>query len=314
MIKFLLDSGDPDEYREISGLAEKNGYEIWGGTTNPSLIAKKLTGTKVTSTQQAFELQKQIVLEILNIVPGAVSAEVYADANTKAEEMVTQGLEIARWHERVVVKLPTTLEGFKARTELRRGNIATNNTLVFSQEQIFAICLHEKIMQESLSLKEVPLFISPFVGRLDDIGENGMGVIENGMKIKQVLNSPCWMLEASVRRPEHIKRALELNAESITAPAKTFAEWFNLGPQQAQLDSTAYTKDLKQVEYWQPANELLGIKTVEEFMDACQKGLLNINHELTDKGIVRFANDWQAIIQKEETQTPKQDDTPILTT
>src|ERR1700719_1712375 len=115
MTKFLLDSGDPDEYKEITSLAKEKGYELWGATTNPTLIAKKLAGQKITS-EEAFALQKKIVFEILDIVPGAVSAEVYADDKTTAEQMVEQGRDIAKWHERIFVKLPTTIEGFKART------------------------------------------------------------------------------------------------------------------------------------------------------------------------------------------------------
>ena len=74
--------------------------------------------------------------------------EVYADEKTTAAEMIKQGQEISRWHKRVFVKLPTTVEGFKARTALRQANIPVNNTLVFSQEQVFAICLHELIIQK----------------------------------------------------------------------------------------------------------------------------------------------------------------------
>src|SRR5690349_17207707 len=126
MTKFLLDSGDPAEYREIAQLAKEKGSELWGSTTNPSLIAKKLSGDKLTR-QEAFALQKDLVMEILSIVPGAVSAEVYADTQTTARDMIEQGRDIASWHERIYVKLPTTLEGFKARTQLRKEGIAINN-------------------------------------------------------------------------------------------------------------------------------------------------------------------------------------------
>jgi len=153
--RFILDSGDPDEYRAISILANSNGQKLWGGTTNPTLIAKsasrRIAGQKFTD-KEAFELQKKIVLELLTIVPGAVSAEVYADPETKASEMIQQGKEIASWDKRIYVKLPTTIEGFKARSQLRKEKIPINNTLVFSQEQIFAICLHEQIMQNEYEL------------------------------------------------------------------------------------------------------------------------------------------------------------------
>src|SRR5579863_1224599 len=175
MTKFLLDSGDPIEYRQIALIAKGIGSQLWGATTNPSLIAKKLAGQKI-STEEALKMQKSLVMEILSIVPGAVSAEVYADDTTTAAQMVEQGRDIATWHERIYVKLPTTIEGFKARTNLRFEGIPINNTLVFSQEQIYAICLHEKLVHEELPIinKLWPPFISPFLGRLDDQGEDGL--------------------------------------------------------------------------------------------------------------------------------------------
>ncbi len=291
LTKFLLDSGDPDEYREISG-------KIWGATTNPTLIAKKLVNKKITQ-KEAFELQKQIVLEILKIVPGAVSAEVYADQETTALEMVKQAREIAGWHKRVVVKLPTTLEGFKARTVLRKEGIPINNTLVFSQSQVFAICLHEQIIQRQYGpIKNLwPSFISPFVGRLDDINQNGMKLVENSLKMKDEFGFNLWILEASVRSVEHIKRGLELQTELLTAPAKVYQEWFSLSPKQKErLDSTSYAKKLASIKYWNPSDELLSLETMTEFMKAIESGKLNIQHPLTDKGLIRFAQDWQAII------------------
>lgn len=302
MTKFLLDSGDPDEYRKIGALVKEHGSKLWGSTTNPSLIAKKLVHKKI-SQQEAFDLQRGIVLEILEIVPGAVSAEVYADEKTTAEEMITQGKEIASWHERVYVKLPTTIEGFKARTALRKESVPVNNTLVFSQEQSFAICLHEQIMQKQFGAKNRawPTFISPFVGRLDDIGEDGMSLVEHAMKTKKLFertpSGALWMLEASVRRPEHMKRGMIAGVEIMTVPAKALEEWFTLTDQQQEaLDPTVYAKNLKPIPYWQPPDELLKIETIEDFMDALNAGVLDIRHELTEKGVARFANDWKTII------------------
>lgn len=290
-MKFLLDSGDPDEYREIAALAKGKGGELWGATTNPSLIAKKLTGQKITK-EEAFTLQKKIVLEILEIVPGAVSAEVYADAKTSAEEMITQGHDIATWHERIVVKLPTTLEGFIARTELRKANIVTNNTLVFSQQQIFAICLHEQIVTKQFGLETSrwPSFISPFVGRLDDIGLQGIDLVANGMKIKKLLKPELWMLEASARTGQHILEGEELGSELITAPGKVYREYF-----QGAI-GTVDQKQLSAIPYWEPPEQLLNIQTIDGFMDAITSGALDIHHELTDKGLIRFAEDWNSLI------------------
>ncbi|MDP2649709.1 MAG: transaldolase family protein [bacterium] len=298
---FLLDSGDPDEYRQICELAKKNNSEIWGATTNPSLIAKKLADTsaplgvnKKVSPKEAFKLQKQIVLEIANIVPGAVSAEVYADENTKAEELIGEGREIAKWHMRIIVKLPTTIEGFKARTALRKEGITVNNTLVFSQEQVFAICLHEQIIQNSYNpIKTIwPSFISPFVGRLDDIGQNGMDLVKNSMSMKEEFGFNLWMLEASVRKSEHIKLGIDYRTELMTAPAKVYNEWFEQSTNQ-QMDKK---KKLEPIPYWNPSDELLSVEKIGEFMHLIESGQLNIHHELTDKGVVRFATDWKAII------------------
>lgn len=303
MTKLLLDSGDPNEYKELSELAKSKGTEIWGATTNPSLIAKNLSGKKLTQ-DQAFKLQKDIISEILNIVPGAVSAEVYADSETTAQQMIEQGEEIASWDPRVYVKLPTTLTAFQARTALRQKNIPVNNTLVFSQQQIFAINLHEQIMRNTNPNLENqwPSFISPFIGRLDDIGLRGYQIIQHGMTLKSQFtdtnNTPLtWILSASIRSTQHIKQTIDFKAELITAPAKAYSEWLKLTPEQIdQIDTATYTQNLHDIPYWTPPTELLQIKTIEEFMNAIQTNQLDITHPLTDKGIEKFAADWKTIL------------------
>jgi transaldolase len=304
--KFLLDSGDPEEYKELNKIAKEAGSAIWGSTTNPSLIAKKLAaeGKKLTR-DEAFALQKQIVLDILELVPGAVSAEVYADKETTADEMIAQGREIATWHQRVVVKLPTTLEAFKARTALRLEGIQTNNTLVFSQQQIFAICLHEQIIQKTNGPTNDMFapFISPFVGRLDDIGLNGMHLVEHGMQIKNSFSSgttqsalSMWMLSASIRSLEHMKRTIAAKSELITAPLKTYKEWYSLPVNERESLSATPNETLTPIDFWQAPDELKTIDTIDAFMEAIETKKLDISHELTDKGIDRFAADWQAIL------------------
>lgn len=296
--KFLLDSGDPEEYRKLIAIAKDAGNEIWGSTTNPSLIAKKLAGKKLT-VKEAFALQKKLVLEIISLVPGAVSAEVYADMTTPAEAMIEQGKEIASWHPRVIVKLPTTIEGFKARTTLRKEKIMTNNTLVFSPEQIFAICLHEQLIQKLYGPTDelFPPFISPFVGRLDDTGVDGLSLVEHGMRIKDSFNLSLpsskiamWMLEASVRTPEHITRGIEIGSELITAPMSIYEAYF------AKKQTAPAPKELSPLPIWTPAEDLRSITTIDGFMDAITSGKLNITHPLTDKGIERFVADWKAIL------------------
>lgn len=304
--KFLLDSGDINEYKEIAQLAKEQGSELWGATTNPTLIAKQLSGKKLTQ-KEAFNLQKDIVLQIIELLPGAVSAEVYADKTTTAEEMIEQGRDIASWHRRIIVKLPTTLEGLKARTQLRKVGIAVNNTLVFSQQQIFALCLHEQIIQQHFGPTNNvwPPFISPFVGRLDDRGEDGMNLVDYGMKIKREFTTTLpatslaiWMLAASIRRIEHMKRSLSLYTEIITAPAKIYREWFALSQvQKEDMDEDKYAQKLTPLPLWIPPKELTTIQTENELYEAIEKGHLPFTHPLTEKGIEQFVADWNAILQ-----------------
>jgi transaldolase len=226
---------------------------------------------------------------------------VYAAPETTAEEMIEQGKDIATWHERVVVKLPTNREGFKARTVLRKEKIMTNNTLVFSQQQIFAICLHEYLIQKLYGpTNEVfPPFISPFVGRLDDIGEDGMSLVEHGMRIKQSFDMTLpnsklaiWMLEASVRSMEHMRRGFDTGTELITAPLKIYKEWFTT----PDATPTPPAANLIPQAIWTPTEELTSIDTLEGFMDAINSGKLDISHQLTEKGILKFVEDWKAIL------------------
>ncbi|SRR5258708_7900719 len=298
MTKFLLDSGDPQEYKEVFSMAKEKESELWGATTNPSLIAKKLVGKKITSAE-AFRLQKEIVLEILSIVPGAVSAEVYADTTTTAEQMIEQGRDISTWHERIVVKLPTTLEGFKARTVLRKEGTAINNTLVFSQEQIYALCLHELLVHKEFNPTNNfwPPFISPFLGRLDDLGEDGIILLANGLYIKNTYfnKDMSWLLSSSIRSIYHMKRTIDLNCDLITAPAKVYKEWFSLSEEQKNAIQNP-APNLKQIPLWYPSEALKQIDTIEKLLQAIETGTLNINHPLTQKGIEKFTEDWKSII------------------
>lgn len=299
MIKYLLDSGDPDEYRHVADLAKQKGEELWGSTTNPSLIAKKLAGQKATFEEAFFKLQKSLIDEILTIVPGAVSAEVYASPTSTAEEMIEQGRVIATWHDRVVVKLPTTLEGFKARTELRKEGITINNTLVFSQQQSFAISLHEKIMKEHYgpARSGLPSFISPFLGRLDDKGEDGLSFLKHATETMHKVfgTDTTWMLAASIRTPRHFKASIECGCEMITSPAKVYDEWLTMSEEDKNAIALE-APELKEIPLWEPSEELKSISTVDDFFKAIEEGKLDITHPLTDAGIERFVSDWQAIL------------------
>ncbi len=293
MTRFILDSGNPDEYQSALQLFTKNDQVLWGSTTNPSLIAKKLseTGSKLTR-EEAFLLQKELITQILQIVPGAVSAEVYADAETTADEMIEQGREIAEWNERIVIKLPTTKEGFKARAQLRQEHIVINNTLVFSQQQIYAICLQEHLLHKEYQVKgKWPCFISPFLGRLDDIGEEGSALVRNGIELKKYFPEELWMLSASIRSVSHLKACIELGSELITAPLKVYTEWLE-GPTQTQKE-----QKLNRPALWEIPPQIKAIHSLAEFTEAIETNTLDISHNLTEKGIEKFTEDWKALLK-----------------
>src|SRR5260221_5019964 len=300
MTKFLLDSGDPIEYKTIAALALSHGQELWGSTTNPSLIAKKLAGQKVSMSDAFSKLQKEIVEQILTIVPGAVSAEAFSNLTTQASEMIQEGLEIATWHPSIVVKLPTTIEGFKARFELRKKGITINNTLVFSQQQVFAISLHEKLLKQEYGATSSgwPCFISPFIGRLDDKGENGLTMLLHATQMVHDLfgNDLVWMLAASIRSAMHLKASVAYGCELITAPAKIYDEWFGLSSQEQASLSDQPATALQDIPLWHPSEQLLTIQSIDELMQAITSGVLDISHPLTTACIEKVVADWQPIV------------------
>lgn len=302
MTKFLLDSGDPVDYKEISAKAKDTQHPLWGATTNPTLISRKLSGKKVSFDDAFFKLQRKIVEEILQIVPGAVSAEVYSDPATHASEMIKQGQEIATWDNRIVVKLPTTLEGFKARTALRKQGICINNTLVFSQEQSFAILMHEKFMIQMYGKPKTtwPCFISPFIGRLDDIGQSGISMLEHSLQTMTTHfdSATCWMLEASVRNIEQVQAGIDLDCQLETIRTTVFRDWLNLSSEQQKgIDIKKYSESFAEIPYWAPSEKLLQTTSLDEFMNSITTGVLDISHPLTTKGIEKFVTDWSTIIE-----------------
>lgn len=186
-MKFFVDTAD---VAEISELAESGMLD--GVTTNPTLIAK--------SGRDFFE----VIKEICGIVPGPVSAEVTA---TDTEGMIREGEKLARIADNVTIKVPLTWDGLKACKHFSSKNIMTNVTLCFSARQAI------------LAAKAGATFVSPFVGRLDDIGESGMGLIDDICSIyRQYDEFDTQVLVASIRSPEHIEQAAKLGAHVSTIP------------------------------------------------------------------------------------------------
>lgn len=191
-MKFFIDTANIEEIREAADLGLLDGV-----TTNPTLISRE---------DRSFV---DLVTEITKIVPGPVSAEVVA---LDAEGMVREGLELAKIADNIVVKIPMTLEGMKAIKRLSSEGIATNCTLIFSAAQAL------------MAAKAGATYASPFVGRLDDLSSDGMGLIEKICVIYRNFDLPTEVLVASVRHPEHVVQAALLGADVVTMPAKLFPQ------------------------------------------------------------------------------------------
>lgn len=189
-MKFFVDTADIDEIRELAATGLVDGV-----TTNPSLVAK--------SGRQFFD----VIKEICSIVDGPISAEV---TGTDSETMLAEGRQLAALHKNVVVKVPLTWDGLKACRALSQEDCKVNVTLCFSATQAL------------LAAKAGATYISPFVGRLDDIGQDGMELIADIVDIYD--NYPdlaTEILVASVRSPNHVAKAAKLGADVCTLPPAT---------------------------------------------------------------------------------------------
>lgn len=195
-MKFFVDTADVNEIRDLAATGMLDGV-----TTNPTLIAK--------SGRDFIE----VIKEICAIVPGPVSAEVTA---LDAEGMIREGEKLARIADNVTIKVPLTWDGLRACKHFTGKGIMVNVTLCFSAQQAI------------LAAKAGATFISPFVGRLDDIGESGMGLISDICTIyKQYDNFETQVLVASIRSPQHISEAAKLGAHVATIPPKVIRDLIN---------------------------------------------------------------------------------------
>ena len=191
-MKIFLDTANIEEIREAMSWGVLDGV-----TTNPSLVSKE---------NRDFET---LLLEICSVVNGPVSAEV---VSTTADEMITEGRALARLSENIVVKIPLLVEGLKAVKALSGEGIRTNVTLCFSA------------VQALLAAKAGASYISPFVGRLDDISQNGMEVIRDIKAIYAQYRIPTEILAASLRHPLHVLEAAKLGADVGTLPFKVLEQ------------------------------------------------------------------------------------------
>ena len=185
-MKLFVDTANTDEIRKANDLGV-----ICGVTTNPSLIAKE------------GRVFKEVVKEITSIVDGPISAEVIS---LDSENMINEALELSEIHKNIVIKIPMTSEGLKAVSVLSKKGIRTNVTLIFSPSQAL------------LAARAGASYVSPFVGRLNDISSDGNKLIENISKIFKLHDISCEIIAASIRSPEDVVDAALAGANIATIP------------------------------------------------------------------------------------------------
>jgi len=282
--KILVDGGDPDETARIRNLLRF----LDGQTTNPTLVAKNpevqqriASGHKLSREEQTQEYKK-IVQSISPLVESAgVSIEVFADFNTTAEQMLAQGEEMFTWIPNAYIKYPCVGEGLKAATLSIEIGMRVNMTLCFSQSQAAAVYAATRGSKD-------PVYVSPFAGRLDDRGENGMDLVKNIKKMYEEGDGHVHVLAASLRRLDHLLYAFALGVELATAPAKLLDEWAADGlpvpDQNFQYKAVdAKGNELKPIPY-----QKLDLNSPWESFD--------LKHELTDMGIRKFVEDYNSTL------------------
>lgn len=191
-MKYFIDTANVEEIKKAASLGI-----IDGVTTNPSLIAKE------------GRVFKDVIKEITEIVDGPISAEVIS---LDAEGMIKEGRDLAKIHKNIVIKLPMTEEGLKAASAFKKEGIKTNVTLIFSASQALA------------AARAGATYVSPFVGRLDDIGLDGIELINEISEIFSLHGIESQIISASIRNKIHITRSALAGAHIATVPYKVLIE------------------------------------------------------------------------------------------
>ncbi|WP_044565234.1 fructose-6-phosphate aldolase [Anaerococcus provencensis] len=213
-MKFFLDTANVDEIKRVNDLGLCDGV-----TTNPSLINKE---------GRDF---KEVVSEISQIVDGPVSAEVTC---YDYEGMVDQARDLAKWSENIVVKIPMTEDGLKAIHTLSKEGIKTNCTLIFS------------LSQGIMAMKAGATYISPFMGRIDDMGENGAELVASLRDVIDIYGYESEIIAASIRRINHLEEAALAGAHIATIPGSLFEKLWTHPLTTAGID--AFVKDWEKFE------------------------------------------------------------------
>jgi len=292
--KIHLDSGNPEDTKKAKGLI---GF-LDGQTTNPSLVAKHpelqkrfAEGKKLTETE-LLDFYRQVVAEIEKEIAGPISVEVNANWESTASDMLKQAEKMFTWGRNIYIKIPTTQEGVKAAHEFVKSGGRVNMTLVFTEEQAAAV------YAATLPTRQ-PAFLSPFMGRWDDRGYNGLDILKNALKmyrkfgkIPQAQNpnmkgkSHVQVLAASIRTMEHFYSSIFLGADIMTVPLSILYKWVDEEKWIPDEHYRASPTGLKNIVY----------KDLQFKPDFSKYKIEKEEGSLLDEGLRRFAADWTKLL------------------
>jgi transaldolase len=284
--KILVDGGDPEETLKVKELI---GF-VDGQTTNPSLIAKnpeireRIASGHTLSPQEENDEYRKIVQAISPLVGDAgVSIEVFADLDTKAEDMLAQGEEMFSWIPNAYIKYPCTREGLRAAEISVQRQIRVNMTLCFSQDQAAAV-------YAATRGSKAPVYVSPFIGRLDDRGTNGIDLIKTIKQMYKNGDGHVHVLAASIRHLDHLLASFALDAELATVPEKVLIEW-------ATKEFPMPNKDFSYKAVDASGKALMPIQYKDLDLGAPWQSF-DIAHELTTVGIQKFVADYRSTLRR----------------
>lgn len=293
--KIFLDSGDPEETKRAKGLIGN----IDGQTTNPSLVVKNpeiqkyVEGGKKLTEEELLGYYKNIIQELEKQIAGPISVETYADWDTKASDMLKQAEDMVTWGRNIYIKFPTIPEGLQAANQFVQKGGRVNMTLVFTQEQAAAV-------YAATLPAEQQSFISPFIGRWDDRGYDGMDLVKNISKMYRKFaeagkskidtshtKSHVSILAASIRNLDHFYSSIFMGADILTVPMSILRDWVQEERWMPDEHYRAPSKGLKSLIYKDiPFNEDFKSYDFDK-----EKG------SLLDEGLEKFVADWKKLLK-----------------
>lgn len=287
--KIFLDSGNPEETKKAKGLIG----HLDGQTTNPSLVAKNpdiqafLQKGKKLTEEDLLGRYKEIIETISKEIAGHISIEVYANWDTSVENMIKQAEEMTTWSKSAYIKFPTIPAGLEAASRFIKNGGRVNMTLVFDQHQAAAVYAATKGSKNAVC-------ISPFIGRWDDRGYEGLDVIKNIIKMyknfekKTNEHTHVELLAASIRNLRHLYASIWMGVDIVTLPLPIIRDWVE---EQKWVPDKKYryeSKGLKSIVY----------KDLPFRTDFTQYEISKEKGTLLDEGVQKFVKDWESLIQK----------------